>query len=148
MSFKVFVREEQRKLPIPQKQLQKIAQFTFHATGNEESDISLVVCDDKLITKLNETYMKRSGPTDVLAFSMMEGESLTAPGKMLGDVVISLDTAAQQAGELGETLEEEFLLLFVHGLLHLLGFDHRNRREEKAMQEYTNKIVMEVEQTV
>ncbi|UCB45607.1 MAG: rRNA maturation RNase YbeY [Spirochaetota bacterium] len=148
MSFKVFVREEQRKLPVSQKTLKKIAQFTFHITGIEEGDISLVVCDDKLITKLNESYMKRSGPTDVLAFSMLEGKSLTAPGKMLGDIVISADTAAKQAGDFGETLEQEFLILFIHGLLHLLGFDHKNIREKEVMQDYTDKILMGMEQTV
>jgi probable rRNA maturation factor len=148
VSFTVFIREERRKLPVPQKKLEKIVRYAFQMTGSEEGDISLVVCDDERITELNEKYKKKNEATDVLAFSMREGEALSSIGTMLGDIVISIDRASRQATELGETLEEEFVILFVHGLLHLLGFDHQNRREESIMQEYTKMIVRGVEQAV
>jgi probable rRNA maturation factor len=148
VSFTVFVREERRNLPVSQEKLEKIVRYAFQMTGSEEGDVSLVVCDDERITELNEKYTNRKETTDVLAFSMREGEGLASIGTMLGDIVISIDRAAQQATELGETLEEEFVILFVHGLLHLLGFDHQNRREKSNMHEYTKKIVRGVEQAV
>ncbi|MBN2323152.1 MAG: rRNA maturation RNase YbeY [Spirochaetes bacterium] len=135
------VKEENGTLPASRGKLEKIAEAAFTLTGEAEGDISLVVCDDRFITELNERYRKRNGPTDVLSFPMREGKPFVASGAAVGDIVISVDTAGRQAAELGTDLEQEFIVLFVHGLLHLLGYDHQNRAQKRKMDKISKKIV-------
>ena len=105
-----------------------------------DRELSILLCDDATIHALNRDYRKKDKPTDVLAFAMMEGDaSGHAPG-VLGDVVISLDTAARQAREHARTLEAEVTMLLAHGLLHLLGLDHRDRTEERRMTARTDLL--------
>jgi len=141
LSFRVYVKEENRKLPISIGKLEAISRYTFSVTGKEEGEISLVVCDDPFMTDLNERYTQNDGPTDVLAFPMREGERLPQQGSEAGDIVISIDTAERQSKELGTDLKQEITVLFVHGLLHLLGYDHQTKDEKMEMDETTNKIV-------
>jgi probable rRNA maturation factor len=98
--------------------------------GLDEVELSLVLCDDARIQALNRDYRGKDAPTDVLSFSMREGEEAEADDPVLGDLVISLDTAARQASELGHTLEDELRVLTIHGLLHLLGYDHERGEAE------------------
>ena len=82
---------------------------------------------------LNNTYREKDAPTDVLSFSQIEGQDLiTIDGDCLGDVVISIDTAAKQAKENNLSLDQEVLRLSIHGLLHLLGYDHENVSDAEA----------------
>ena len=141
MSFTLQVREENRRLPVSFGKLERIAGAAFALTNAVEGDVSLVVCDDPFITSLNERYTKQSGPTDVLAFPLREGKALVNQDSAVGDIVISIDTAERQAVELGTGLEQEVIVLFVHGLLHLLGYDHQDGAQKKAMDAVTKKIV-------
>lgn len=105
-----------------------------------DRELSILLCDDATIHALNRDYRKKNKPTDVLAFAMMEGEGGGhAPG-VLGDVVISLDTAARQAREHARSIEDEVTMLLAHGLLHLLGLDHRDRTEERRMSARTDLL--------
>lgn len=105
-----------------------------------DRELSILLCDDPTIHALNRDYRHKDKPTDVLAFAMMEGEGGGhAPG-VLGDVVISLDTAARQAREHGRSLADEVTMLLAHGLLHLLGLDHRDRTEERRMTACTDLL--------
>ena len=141
MSFRVLVREENKKLPVSTAKLEAVSRYAFEVTGKEEGEISLVVCDDPFMTVLNERYTGNNGPTDVLAFPMREGERLPQQGIQVGDIVISIDTAERQSKELGTDLKQEFIVLFVHGLLHLLGYDHGTEDGKREMDEITNRIV-------
>lgn len=93
-------------------------------------EVGLTLAGDEEIHALNRTYRRKDKPTDVLAFAMREGEGGGLHPGILGDVVISVDTAARQAKR---GLEAEVLFLWTHGLCHLLGYDHRNDREEAEM---------------
>jgi probable rRNA maturation factor len=93
-------------------------------------EVGLVLTGDAAIHALNRDFRKKDRPTDVLAFAMREGEGGALHPGILGDVVISLDTAARQARR---GLLAEVLFLWSHGLCHLLGYDHRNDREETRM---------------
>ena len=84
-----------------------------------DKDIELIFVDDKEIQELNKTYRQKDKPTDVLSFPLED-----MPGMPLGSIIISIDTAKKQAKEFGHSTEEEIKLLFIHGLLHLLGYDH------------------------
>jgi probable rRNA maturation factor len=94
------------------------------ALGLGEAELSIVLCDDAFIKPLNLAYRGIDAPTDVLSFAMQEGEDLLAHDPVLGDVIVSLETARRQADEVGHSLADELHVLLVHGVLHLLGFEH------------------------
>lgn len=104
----------------------KIAEAVFDYLNNKENqyEISLLITNDETIHLLNKEYRQKDKPTDVLSFPM-EDEV------MLGDIVISLDTAKNQAQEREIGLEREIAFLFIHGLLHLLGYDHETSVEDE-----------------
>ena len=106
------------------------AQAILNALGCHEAELSLLIVDDAQIAELNRTYLDRTGPTNVLAFSMREGEFSTINPQLLGDVVISLETAHQEAVLSGVSMETRFSQLLVHGILHLLGYDHEQTEEQ------------------
>lgn len=95
--------------------------------------------DDPQITKINNTYLHRNRPTDIIAFSQIEGEFSQFNAHLLGDLVISLETAQRHAEEDQATLHDEIVFLLIHGILHLLGYDHegsvKQAREMEAKQE-------------
>ncbi len=86
--------------------------------------------DDPEIAEINEFYLGRSGPTNVIAFPMQEGPFREINPNLLGDVVISLDTAAREAQQDRISVESRFDQLLVHGILHLFGFDHEKTPEQ------------------
>ncbi len=99
--------------------------------GRKELEVALRLTDDATIHALNRDYRKKDRPTDVLAFALREGEGGALHPHLLGDLVISVDTARRQARRRG--LRGEILFLAAHGLCHLLGYDHRTDREEAKM---------------
>ena len=101
-----------------------------------DPEISLVLCDDAFIQSLNAEYRGLNKPTDVLSFAQDDPE-------LLGDIVISLPTAARQAEAAGWTLENEVALLGVHGLLHLLGYDDETESGAWEMQRKTEAALRE-----
>jgi probable rRNA maturation factor len=101
-----------------------------------------MLVDDAAIRELNKQYRGVDAPTDVLAFPQLEGEDLSAEGELaIGDVVISVETADRQARDQGCSLEEELDLLVVHGILHLLGYDHETPEDEQRMFQRQNELV-------
>ena len=94
-------------------------------------EIDIVFTNDKEIKELNSTYRSKNKPTDVLSFSQTEGEDFEFV-ESLGDIIISLDTAKKQAKQYKVTFEEEVLRLLMHGMLHLLGYDHVDVPEKVA----------------
>ncbi len=105
------------------------------------AELSVLLCSDEVIHDLNRMYRKIDRPTDVLAFAMREGEGGMLHEGLLGDVIISLDTARRQASEHGRTIASEVTFLLAHGLLHLLGYDHRDRDEERRMMAMTDVLL-------
>lgn len=114
-------------------------QAALRLTGCEPEsvEVSVLFTNDEFIAELNRRYRGVEGPTDVLSFAFNEGEedAVKVPGmpEMLGDVIVSLDTAARQAEANGKTVQEEIALLLVHGTLHLLGYDHDTPEKEAVM---------------
>ena len=106
-----------------------------------DAELSVVLTDDLVIRELNRSYRQKDRPTDVLAFAMREGLYPQHAGALLGDVVISLETAARQARARARPLDAEVTMLLAHGLLHLLGFDHRDRTEERRMTARTDALI-------
>ncbi|HAC78834.1 MAG: rRNA maturation RNase YbeY [Candidatus Binatia bacterium] len=103
--------------------VEEAALFWLALLDKHESELSILLTDDEEIHRLNQAYRQRDRPTDVLSFSQREGD-FPGPAAVLGDVVISMDTAHRQAHERGHSFDVELLELLAHGLLHLLGYDH------------------------
>ncbi|MBI9090479.1 MAG: rRNA maturation RNase YbeY [Desulfobacterium sp.] len=118
------------KLPTNQK-LSRI----LSALGYDDHELSVVITDDPSIMALNQTHRGIAKPTNVLSFPMLEGEfSAITPG-LLGDLVISIETAEREAVDAGISLEERMSQLMVHGILHLVGFDHEQGEKEAVQME-------------
>ena len=96
-------------------------------------EVSIVFCDNAFIHPLNRDYRGKDRPTDVLSFAQREGDFANPEDPVLGDVIISLEQTEQQAQERGVPLSQELSLLLVHGLLHLLGYDHIDDADAKVM---------------
>ena len=111
----------------------------------DDHEISIVVTDDAQVRDLNRTYRGKDLPTNVLSFPMQEGEFSDITPGLLGDVVISLDTARAEAIEAKISTDERMSQLLIHGILHLMGFDHelgedQARKMEKKSLELLRRI--------
>jgi probable rRNA maturation factor len=108
------------------------------------AELSIALTDDGEIHELNRVFRRRDKPTDVLAFAMREGPSSgdkpDGGREMLGDVVVSVQTARRQASRRGRTLEHEVRVLLAHGLLHLVGYDHETKRQARTMGTKTREL--------
>lgn len=98
--------------------------------------------DDPQIEELNQQYLNREGPTNVIAFAMREGEFADLSPHLLGDVVISMDTAAKEAQIAATSMERRFNELLVHGVLHLMGFDHETSEEDAQVMEGKSREIL------
>lgn len=118
---------------IDRRRLARKAKIVLERIGFAAAELSLSLVGDGDMCRLNRDYRNRDRPTDVLSFSLREGK-FGAISPALGDVVISLETAARQAAENGCSLSEEVDRLLIHGILHLAGYDHEiSAREERRM---------------
>jgi len=114
--------------------LRRLAARILAGQGMEGAfHVSVLFCDDGFIAGLNREYRGKRGPTDVLSFGQDDGAS-GPEGRVLGDIVISMDTVAARCAGDPAAMRAEVRLLFCHGLLHLLGHDHGNAAERRAMQ--------------
>ncbi len=118
-----------------QKKIRKKAQAILNALDNPEAELSVVIVDDSEIEALNRKYLNRPGPTNVIAFPMREGEFSNLSPLLLGDVVISTETAGREALDSGIPVETRIDQLLVHGILHLFGFDHESNQGDAAQME-------------
>ena len=112
----------------------------------EHSELSVLLTNDAYIHILNREHRGKDRPTDVLAFQQEpEGDEVELPGnpahQLLGDVVISLDTAQRQARSRRRTLLDEVSFLLAHGILHLVGYDHQDDAEEARMNAMTKRLI-------
>ncbi len=107
----------------------------------EDAELSLFLTDDETVHELNRTYRGVDKTTDVLSFSQREGENPDLWDNLLGDVIISVDQAQRQAVEYGHSMDREVGFLTVHGVLHLLGWDHEEPEDERRMMGKTEDIL-------
>lgn len=118
------------------------AQAILNALGCPEKELSILLVDDQQIAGLNARYLGREGPTNVIAFPMQEGEFADISPDLLGDVVISVDTAAREGALAGIGVEARTVELLVHGVLHLLGYDHEQDEDEARRMEEKSATVL------
>jgi len=124
--------------------LREVARTALLAEGVGDGQVGIVVADDDTLRELNRTYAQEDAPTDVLSFPLQEGEGFPQVPHLprpLGEVIISFPTAQRQAQEGGRTLHQEVAHLLVHGILHLLGYDHSQPQEERIMRAREEEIL-------
>ncbi|MFD2046099.1 rRNA maturation RNase YbeY [Ornithinibacillus salinisoli] len=130
--------------------IHRLVQFTAKKERiSDQAEVSISFVDNREIQELNRNYRQKDTPTDVISFALqetVEGE-LNVVGEdlplVLGDIVISVDQAKEQAKDYEHTLERELGFLAVHGFLHLLGYDHMNEQDEKIMFQRQDEILGE-----
>jgi probable rRNA maturation factor len=116
--------------------LEGIARRVLEAEGAPACELSVTVSDDETVRSLNREYAGEDEVTDVLSFSQREGEEFASPPggvPPLGEVIVAYPQAARQAAERGHSADEEVARLLIHGVLHLLGYDHAEAEEERRM---------------
>src|SRR3989338_9320768 len=123
----------QKKFKINQKEILKKTQYILTSLKQEHTELSILFTNNRYIKKLNSTYRKRNYATDVLSFSMNTEN-------YLGDIVISVEKAYANSKIHKFTLREELLFLIIHGILHLLGYNHETKHELKKLERIQNKI--------
>ncbi|MCC5949184.1 MAG: rRNA maturation RNase YbeY [Nitriliruptoraceae bacterium] len=138
----VFLADEQSD-PVDTDDLLALARHVLGAMKvPEDMEVSLLLVDEPTIAALNAEHLGKSGPTDVLAFPIdAPGETVPDIPAILGDVVLCPAVATAQAPSFGRAPHDELRLLTVHGLLHLLGMDHAEPAEERAMFALTDELL-------
>jgi probable rRNA maturation factor len=116
--------------------LEEIGNFLLRLEGQSlECEVSIILVDNSYIQELNLTYRGYDSPTDVLSFNLQDNITDEDEDRILGDVVVSVEKAEEQAKTYGHTLRQEIAFLSVHGILHLLGYDHETAGTEQEMNE-------------
>ena len=136
----IWFRTHLRGIPVRAKTIQRVTQAILIQAGSPAAELSVSLVGKTRMRSLNRKYRGRDYPTDVLAFPM---ESIGEQAEVfLGDVVICLPVAIQQASRFENTPDQEILRLLIHGMLHLLGYDHEHSPQEAArMQRKENAII-------
>ncbi len=111
--------------------------------GYPDHELSLLIVDDPQIEIINGEYLQHEGPTNVISFSMQEGEFSQMSPFLLGDVVISADTAENEADIAGITFRQRLIELLIHGILHLTGFDHEQDQAQAQIMETKSRNLLE-----
>jgi probable rRNA maturation factor len=120
------IANRQRRRRISRRAIGRTARIALTALKRPDSELSIVLVDDARIAELNRSFLEREGATNVIAFPMREGAFTVITPRLLGDVVISVETAWRESREAGLTLQERLDALLIHGILHLCGYDHEN----------------------
>ncbi|TVX94295.1 rRNA maturation RNase YbeY [Paenibacillus agilis] len=161
MNIKLEWSDEQSIYPISEALIQKLELLLVEAAQMEgivEGEVALTFVDDERIHELNRDYRQIDRPTDVLSFALNESvdeemdilyevedeQELASLGDMLGDIIISTERAQAQADEYGHSLEREIGFLFVHGFLHLIGYDHQDDESERVMMDKQEAVLSKI----
>ncbi|HKA14944.1 MAG TPA: rRNA maturation RNase YbeY [Myxococcota bacterium] len=134
------VRLHGRRGGLDRRRLRQRAARVLRELDCTRAELSIALVDDETIADLNARYRGVARATDVLAFSLLDGAHAEHRGALLGDVVVSLDTAAVQARRARRTLDDEVLRLLIHGTLHLLGHDHERAAEARRMRAEERRV--------
>lgn len=142
--MEVLIENRQNRHKLPKQKVRLTARRILSALGYPEAQLSILIVDDEQIARLNTSYLDHTGPTNVISFPMQEGPFTHITPDLLGDVVISADTAWREAADAGMSLAERFNQLLIHGILHLVGYDHVHSDAEAAIMEQKSDELMEL----
>ncbi len=140
--MKIRIDNNQTKIKIDKRKIRRTTVLLLKHLNCADKEISLSFVDDQTIQELNKKYLHKDKPTNVLSFSLQEGEFSNINPYILGDIVISVATAKEDASKSALSFEQEINFLILHGLLHLLGYNHENttKEETKKMQKKEKEL--------
>ena len=138
MMFEIF-NETNETIDI--KDIETLLNNTVKFLSIEEAIFNVIIIDDEKIHEINREYRNVDRPTDVISFALEDDKTMTSEVRILGDIYVSIDTARRQAYEYYNTEKEELRFLIIHGLLHLLGYDHMNESDEKEMMSLEEEVL-------
>ncbi len=130
------------KEDIEEKDIENICKLTFKKLEVKNPTVSITIVDNKKIKEINRDYRNKDSETDVISFAFEESDDYEYPDmRLLGEIYISIDKAKSQAEEYGHSLKREICFLTVHGLLHLLGYDHIEEKDRVVMRKLEEEIL-------
>ncbi|MGE3540987.1 MAG: rRNA maturation RNase YbeY [Candidatus Tectimicrobiota bacterium] len=137
----IYIQNRQRGVTIQTRTVKKRLQRMMVHLGCAEKELSIVFGSDRMLQTLNRSYRQKDRPTNVLAFPQAPAGAGESESSLLGDVIVSLAVAKQEAADLQQALEERVVYLLLHGLLHLLGYDHEAPLPRRRMEALEKKIL-------
>lgn len=140
----ILIENRQKKITLNRRQIRSSLVRLLKRLGLEDRELSLLLVDNEEIREFNRLYLGRDYPTNVISFAMSEGDFGDVNPQLLGDIIISVEKARTEGESCGATLKESLDFLLIHGLLHLLGYDHESgdAREALRMQEKENELFL------
>ena len=123
------------------KEIKKVLKIGLKELNIKKVEFNIIIVDNNYIHELNKNYRGIDRETDVISFALEDDKTFNPEGRVLGDIYISLDKAKSQAEEYGHSLKRELCFLAVHGMLHLLGYDHMKKDEEEIMFNLQDEIL-------
>jgi probable rRNA maturation factor len=130
--MKLHIDNKQARVKIEKRDIRRTVSRIFKLLDCVDNELSIVFTDDDHIKRLNRQYLGKNKATNVLSFPLLEGKYFNINPRMMGDIVISVDTAEKDARKGNLSLQQEIDFLLIHGILHLLGYNHENTSPEKA----------------
>lgn len=131
--MKIQIENQQKRIKIEKRKIRTEVTKLLNLLDCGEKEISITFVNDATIQRINKQYLCRDKTTNVISFSLQEGEYGNINPALLGDIIISVDTAIRDANNGNLSLKEEILFLIAHGMLHLLGYNHENTSRANAM---------------
>ncbi|MEK6657948.1 MAG: rRNA maturation RNase YbeY [Nitrospirota bacterium] len=140
--MKILIKNRQRRIKVSLERLEGLTRKALQALGLTDAELSILLVNDIQMQEMNRLYRNKDKTTDVLSFSMRDGQYPDINPAILGDIVISLPTAERQAKEKGHGIYEEIAVLLIHAILHLIGYDHtRGRKENLRMRKKERELL-------
>lgn len=130
--MQTLIENRQKKAKLDRRRIRRTVREVLKHLGRRNQEISLLFVDNTSITEINRHYLKRDYPTNVISFSLREGDFGHINPQLLGDIVISTEQALEDARKGNLDFDDEIDFLVIHGLLHLLGYDHEGPDEREA----------------
>jgi probable rRNA maturation factor len=144
--MEVQIENSQSRHKISLGKIRQKAEIILNALGCPDGELSILIVDDSRISELNSKYLHRQGPTNVIAFPMNEGNYKEITPQLLGDIVISAETAEKEGNIAGISGEYRITQLLIHGILHLFNYDHEKTEQEAYdMEKKSNEMLKLVE---
>lgn len=141
-TFEVF-NETSYELEEERRELKELLNFALKRENLENVEFNIIFVDKDTIHNMNKTYRNVDRVTDVISFALEDNKTIELDHRLLGDIYICIDKAKEQAEEYGHSFKRELSFLAIHGLLHLLGYDHMEEEEEKVMFQKQEDILSE-----
>lgn len=141
------ITSSQKRVRLDRAGLRRDVRKILELLGTGQQELSLMIVDDEGIRTINRDYLRRDQPTNVIAFSLTEGDFGDVNPDVLGDVVVSVEAAAREARTTGIPIEDALLYLIIHGILHLAGYDHegpKGRARARIMSAVQQAVFFEI----